>query len=48
MSDIAGATRAAAPRRADWAFLARHPAHWIALGFGSGLAPVAPGTAGTL
>jgi len=26
----------------------RHPAHVVALGFGSGLAPVAPGTAGTL
>ncbi|MFT3718338.1 MAG: phosphatidylglycerophosphatase A [Pseudorhodoferax sp.] len=25
-----------------------HPAHWIALGFGSGLSPKAPGTAGTL
>ncbi len=25
-----------------------HPAHWIALGFGSGLSPIAPGTAGTL
>lgn len=25
-----------------------HPAHFIALGFGSGLSPVAPGTAGTL
>lgn len=25
-----------------------HPAHWIALGFGSGLSPVAPGTVGTL
>ena len=25
-----------------------HPAHLLALGFGSGLAPVAPGTAGTL
>jgi phosphatidylglycerophosphatase A len=25
-----------------------HPAHLIALGFGSGLSPVAPGTAGTL
>jgi len=24
-----------------------HPAHFIALGFGSGLAPVAPGTVGT-
>lgn len=29
-------------------FLRRHPAHWIALGFGSGLAPRAPGTVGTL
>ncbi len=26
----------------------RHLAHWIALGFGSGLAPRAPGTVGTL
>lgn len=25
-----------------------HPAHLVALGFGSGLSPVAPGTAGTL
>jgi phosphatidylglycerophosphatase A len=25
-----------------------HPARWIALGFGSGLAPKAPGTVGTL
>jgi len=30
------------------AFLLRHPAHLIACGFGSGLVPVAPGTAGTL
>jgi phosphatidylglycerophosphatase A len=29
-------------------FMAAHPAHWIALGFGSGLSPVAPGTVGTL
>jgi len=28
--------------------LLRHPAGWIASGFGSGLAPFAPGTAGTL
>lgn len=28
-------------------FLFRHPAHWIALGFGSGLSPVLPGTVGT-
>ncbi len=29
-------------------FLLRHPAHFIALGCGSGLAPVAPGTFGAL
>ncbi len=38
----------AAPRHADWRFLLAHPAHLVALGFGSGLAPRAPGTAGTL
>jgi phosphatidylglycerophosphatase A len=31
-----------------YAFLIRHPAHFIALGFGAGLAPVMPGTFGTL
>jgi phosphatidylglycerophosphatase A len=31
-----------------FAFLLRHPAHFVALGFGAGLAPVAPGTFGTL
>lgn len=30
------------------AFLLKHPAHLIACGFGSGLSPWAPGTAGTL
>lgn len=30
------------------AFLWRHPAHLLAFGFGSGLAPKAPGTFGTL
>ena len=29
-------------------FLLAHPAHDIALGFGAGLSPLAPGTAGTL
>lgn len=38
----------APPRRATFAFMRRHPAHWIALAFGSGLAPRAPGTVGTL
>jgi phosphatidylglycerophosphatase A len=31
-----------------WRFLVAHPAHFIALGFGAGLSPVAPGTVGTL
>ncbi len=39
---------ATAPRRASGAFMLRHPAHWLALGFGSGLSPKAPGTVGTL
>jgi phosphatidylglycerophosphatase A len=29
-------------------FTFAHPAHLIALGFGTGLAPAAPGTVGTL
>ena len=33
---------------ADARFLLSHPAHFIALGFGAGLAPKAPGTFGTL
>ena len=36
------------PRVPDWRFLLEHPAHFIAFGFGSGLAPKAPGTYGTL
>jgi phosphatidylglycerophosphatase A len=35
-------------RRPDARFLLAHPAHFIALGFGAGLAPRAPGTAGTV
>lgn len=38
----------AAPLRPSARFMLAHPAHFIALGFGSGLSPVAPGTAGTL
>ncbi len=38
----------AAPIRPTLAFMLHHPARWIALGFGSGLAPKAPGTFGTL
>ena len=32
----------------DFAFLCSHPCHLISLGFGSGLSPIMPGTAGTL
>jgi len=32
----------------DLRFLFQHPAHFLALGFGAGLSPVAPGTFGTL
>jgi len=35
-------------RRPDLRFLVSHPAHFIALGFGVGLVPWAPGTFGTL
>ena len=35
-------------RHPDARFLVAHPAHFIALGFGAGLAPRAPGTFGTL
>ncbi len=45
---IAVADRAHRTRRADLRFMLSHPAHLIALGFGSGLAPWAPGTFGTL
>ncbi|MFN3860873.1 MAG: phosphatidylglycerophosphatase A [Roseateles sp.] len=37
-----------APVRPTAAFMWRHPARCIALGFGSGLSPKAPGTVGTL
>jgi len=36
------------PARPTFGFMVRHPAHVIALGFGTGLAPFAPGTFGTL
>jgi len=35
-------------RGPDGKFLVAHPAHFIALGFGAGLAPIVPGTFGTL
>jgi len=39
---------ALAPVRPGTRFMLAQPAHFIALGFGSGLSPVAPGTVGTL
>jgi phosphatidylglycerophosphatase A len=45
MNDIAAITP---PARPTLSFMLRHPARWLALGFGSGLAPKAPGTVGTL
>ncbi|HTN48676.1 MAG TPA: phosphatidylglycerophosphatase A [Burkholderiaceae bacterium] len=41
-------TSAPAPVEANWSFLLAHPAHSLALGFGSGLLRPAPGTWGTL
>jgi phosphatidylglycerophosphatase A len=37
-----------AARGASWRFMLSHPAHAVALGFGAGLSPKAPGTVGTL
>jgi phosphatidylglycerophosphatase A len=36
------------PARLGVRFLLAHPAHFLSLGFGCGLSPVAPGTVGTL
>ena len=36
------------PLNAEQRTLLAHPAGWIATGFGSGLSPIAPGTAGSL
>lgn len=41
-------TLPAVPRQATLGYMLGHPARWIALGVGCGLAPRAPGTAGTL
>jgi len=49
MQDVSTLLSAAVPpRRPTARFMLSHPAHVFALGFGSGLAPVAPGTVGTL
>jgi phosphatidylglycerophosphatase A len=41
-------TSTTAPRRPTARFMRGHLAHWVALGFGSGLSRWAPGTVGTL
>lgn len=43
-----GAVPPPSPRRPTLRFMLSHPAHIIAIGFGSGLPRVAPGTFGTL
>ena len=48
MNDALDAPVRPVPRRATWRFMLGHPARCIALGFGSGLSPKAPGTVGTL
>ena len=48
MQDFILVSPSAAPRRPSVGFLLAHPAHLLALGFGSGLARRAPGTVGTL
>lgn len=48
MNDVLHPPVPTAPRKATVRFLLSHPAHLIALGFGSGLSPFAPGTVGSL
>jgi phosphatidylglycerophosphatase A len=49
MSDSATISAAASkPIKPTLRFMLSHPAHFISLGFGCGLAPFAPGTVGTL
>jgi phosphatidylglycerophosphatase A len=47
-SPVSGAMPVPPLRRPTLRFLLSHPAHFIALGCGAGLAPRAPGTVGTL
>lgn len=48
MSDAPKSARPALGGRSMLQFMCAHPAHLLAQGFGSGLSPVMPGTAGTL
>ncbi|CAD5373160.1 phosphatidylglycerophosphatase A [Rubrivivax sp. A210] len=45
---MAGVATVPSVARVSAGFMLRHPARWLALGFGSGLSPKAPGTVGTL
>jgi phosphatidylglycerophosphatase A len=48
MSDIVAVPPSARPIQPTLRFMLSHPAHVISLGLGTGLAPFAPGTFGTL
>ncbi len=48
MSDITAAALSSRPIKPTLRFMLSHPAHVISLGLGTGLAPFAPGTFGTL
>lgn len=48
MSVVENPPAAQPPVRPSARFMLSHPAHFMALGFGSGLSPLAPGTSGTL
>ena len=45
---VAPSAPALIPVRPSARFMLAHPAHFMALGFGAGLSPLAPGTVGTL
>ena len=47
-SPLPNAAVRAGPVHPSAKFMLSHPAHFIAMGFGAGLSPLAPGTAGTL
>jgi phosphatidylglycerophosphatase A len=48
MTPLLPPTAMSGPIRPTAAFMWRHPAHALAMGFGSGLSPKAPGTVGSL
>ena len=48
LDSVSGAPLTPPPFRPTAKFMFAHPAHVLALGFGSGLSRIAPGTSGTL